>query len=366
LGGVIMDKLKEILDLVGPLKDSDSENSAVFRFRKYLADKINDVETIKLWVNECLKNNGNQFNRALQDIVNHIGELLGFDVEYGRYKGVQGVNGYDGLWESDSRKYIIVETKTTNAYTIKTSQILKYKNDLVSESEIKDKENILGVYVIGKKETKADQLKNSIIAENREKELRMLNIYSLLNLLEIKKNYKVPHEAILSIILPSGPEIDPYIDLISDLLNQEKYDEMEEKNILENNLNESVNSKSEQKTFSSKIEDYTGRSLKAYMFKGTPCKVSKWRELLKKLCKNICEDKPEEFEKVLKLKGRTRQYFSYNPENLRKPSKTDINKTGIYHETNLSANRVVKICNDIIDLFDYPQKTFKIEVEEDG
>jgi hypothetical protein len=50
----------------------------------------------------------------LQDIINHIGRLLGFEVTFGRYRGVAGANGYDGPWQSPTGKRIVVETKTTD------------------------------------------------------------------------------------------------------------------------------------------------------------------------------------------------------------------------------------------------------------
>lgn len=213
--------LSYMLDIIGKLKDSEKEDSAANRFRKHLSNKVNNIEAIRPYVNECLDKGGNQFNRALQDIVNHIGELLEFDVEYGRYKGKQGVPGQDGLWESQEGQSVIVETKTTNAYTIKTSQILNYRNELVDDGRI-EKDKSLGLYVVGRKDMGENQLENSIVAGGREKELRTISIDALLDLLEIKQRYDVDHETILSILIPAGASVDPYIDLISGLIEQEE------------------------------------------------------------------------------------------------------------------------------------------------
>ena len=227
VGGGGMNELKEILKLVGKLKDSAEEGSATNRFRNYMRENINDPKTIETWVEECLNTSDSQFNRALQDIVNHIGELLGFDVVYGRYRGVKNEIGYDGLWKSPSGKeQIIIETKTSDVYSIKTNQVLGYKNELlekeIEEGQNIDKEDIFGIYVIGDKVAESNQLRNSIIAEKREKELRIIRINSLLKLLRVKEEYNTSHETVLTILLPSGPEIDQYINIISNLLLQEQ------------------------------------------------------------------------------------------------------------------------------------------------
>lgn len=347
--------LEKILNLVGTLQDSDDENSASSRFRNLFVNEISNVSTMRNYIQECLENKSPQFNRALQDLVNRIGELLGFDVTYGRYKGVQGEIGYDGLWESTSGKFFIVETKTTNAYTIKTTQVLNYKNELVSGNLTKDKNSILGLYVIGRKDTEANQLKNSIVAENREKELRLMSIQSLLELLKIKEEYGVSHENILSIFLPSGPEIDPYINLVSALLSQEKHQKMRK------TKQPQKENEREHEEHQDEIKDYSGRNIIAYTFKGNRKKVDQWIALLKKLCIDVSEDKPEQFDSVLEIKGRKRYYFSRNPEELFSSSKEDINGTGIYFETNLGSNSIVKICKRI----HYPEDIFEVEVQPD-
>jgi hypothetical protein len=84
-----------------------------------------------------LRSTGEQYNRALQDLVNHVGGLLGFKVEYGRYQGIQNQIGFDGHWVSPKTSYhIAVEVKTTEVYPIKTSTLIGYINELISEGKI--------------------------------------------------------------------------------------------------------------------------------------------------------------------------------------------------------------------------------------
>ena len=90
--------LQEILDLVGTLDDAGGDESARERFRKYLLKSVTTIGSVRDCIGTCLRNSGPAYNRALQDLVNHAAILVGFGVEFGRYAGVQGQIGHDGLW----------------------------------------------------------------------------------------------------------------------------------------------------------------------------------------------------------------------------------------------------------------------------
>jgi len=49
---------------------------------------------------------------TLQDLVNFIGHFLGFEVNFGRYRGVAGEMGFDGYWKSPTVFHVVVEVKT--------------------------------------------------------------------------------------------------------------------------------------------------------------------------------------------------------------------------------------------------------------
>ncbi len=79
--------LTEILDLTGKLDDMPGEDTARARFRRHLAREMSEPGRIRDFVEECLRNAGDQYNRALQDLVNQIGILMEFEVTPGRYQG---------------------------------------------------------------------------------------------------------------------------------------------------------------------------------------------------------------------------------------------------------------------------------------
>jgi hypothetical protein len=58
-------------------------------------------------------------------------------VTFGRYAGVTNAVGFDGLWSHDSLR-IVVEVKTTDAYTIKAATLVGYVDALISEKVIPD------------------------------------------------------------------------------------------------------------------------------------------------------------------------------------------------------------------------------------
>jgi hypothetical protein len=217
--------LKEILELVGELNDKKGENTPRDRFRTHIKSNINEVGILRDYIEECLRYTDNKYNRALQDLVNHIGTFLGFEVEYGRYSGVKNEIGHDGLWKSPDGFNIVIEVKKTEDFTINTSIVLNYINDLISLGKISNIKNSIGLYVIGKPNPDIKQLENNIIAENRISELRITSIDSLLSLAEIMNDYDVEHNDILSILKPSRPSIDNVVEIMTKLFTEPTEDE---------------------------------------------------------------------------------------------------------------------------------------------
>jgi hypothetical protein len=85
--------LQEVLDLVGTLDDTPGENSSRERFRNYLARSTQTIGAVRDYIETCLRTSGPQYHRALQDLVNHTARLIGFEVDFGRYQGVQRAIG---------------------------------------------------------------------------------------------------------------------------------------------------------------------------------------------------------------------------------------------------------------------------------
>ncbi|MHB8927665.1 MAG: EVE domain-containing protein [Bacillota bacterium] len=210
--------MDQVLDLVGSLDDTPGTDTPRERFRRFLAENLKEVGQLRDSMEECLREPGDQHSRALQDLVNHLGTLLGFRVTFGRYKGTPGQNGFDGLWQSSTGLNVVVEVKTTDAYAIKTSTLVGYVDGLISDRVIPSWDSALGLYIVGRADAALSQLKNAISAENRVNQLRVVSIDRLLALAELLADYEASHQAVLAVLKPVEPVIDPLIELMSGLV----------------------------------------------------------------------------------------------------------------------------------------------------
>ncbi|MFH1548920.1 MAG: EVE domain-containing protein [Planctomycetota bacterium] len=210
-------ELKQLLELVGDLQDSEDPKGPAQKFRHYLRNNLNHASDARDYVQQALRESGPQMNRALQDIVNRIGELLDFKVEYGRYVGKQGEIGFDGLWQSETGWWIVVECKTTDTYAVKTETLLNYINSLVSSKKISGRDKAMGLCAFGRLDSNASQLENAIIVENLERQLRVITIETLLKLLELRETMELSHEQVIQLLLPASSRIDPLVEFIAEL-----------------------------------------------------------------------------------------------------------------------------------------------------
>jgi hypothetical protein len=352
--------LSELLELVGELKDDSTPNNASERFRRHLQKSIQKVEEVRAYIDEALGQPGEQFNKALQDLINHVGQLLGFEVTYGRYRGVRGENGFDGLWRSQTGWSIVVETKTTDAYSIKTATLLGYINSLISEGQVKDADRVLGLYVYGRYDTQTNQLENTIIAEKRRDSLRVIGVEALLNLLELKQKYSLSHEVVLSLFLPAPVRIDSMVNLIFDVVVEgiEQAEESENSKDFGSNQQELSQKEGLVGTETGRIrlvqidEDYTGKTIKGFEFQNQRYDVSSWPEVISKLCSILVSKDEKKFSQIaVAIRGKKRKYISLRKEDLR--SARVIPGTSYFFESNFSADDSAKLCYTLIESMGY-------------
>lgn len=169
----------------GTLSDG-SECSENFRgFLKNVPSKI-----LKKYSEECLDGTQSRNQNSgliLQDIVNEVGERLGFSVEAGYYRGAQSRIGNDGLWSSNGFAFVI-EVKTSDL-SIKLDKIADYRRYLIAESPIKEKSSSV-LIVLGRQDT--GDLEAQIRGSKHAWDMRMIGIDSLFRLLELKENLNDP------------------------------------------------------------------------------------------------------------------------------------------------------------------------------
>lgn len=218
---IALNQLSQILDLVGQLDDSQGDGTPQQRFRRFLDNNVTEVGQVRDYVQECLQTPDTQYSRALQDLINRLGRFLGFEVTFGRYQGVRGQVGFDGLWESPTGFHIVIEVKTSEVYPIKTATLIGYVNDLISEKKIPNWDRALGLYVVGNLNPEVRSLQNSIVAEGWTQQLRIISAESLVSLAELVNGYDVEHEDVLALLRPVSPTVDPVVSLITRLVAQQ-------------------------------------------------------------------------------------------------------------------------------------------------
>ena len=106
---------------------------------------------------------------------------------------------------------------------------------------------------------------------------------------------------------------------------------------------------------------FTGKRPSGFIFGQARMAVTSWIDILVELCDIVYRDHGQQFEQVLNLRGRKRPYFSRDGSELRMPRKLEL--SGIFVESNLNANQIVELSNDIIKLFGYSPKTLSISAD---
>ncbi len=107
---------------------------------------------------------------------------------------------------------------------------------------------------------------------------------------------------------------------------------------------------------------YTNRRPVAYTFSGQRRAVSTFKEILVGLCQDLHRAHGANFARVLTLRGRRRVYFARDSRDMRSPQ--EIPDTGIYAETNRSANSIMDQCGDLLALFGHSRNELGVEVED--
>lgn len=175
LGMTLPTVVRMAIDPDNSLKDGSPGSLA---FRQFLTEI--DSKKLASFATYCLENAFTDSGQVLQDIVNEIGRRLGFTAENGRYRGVRNDIGYDGIWTSNGQS-LVVEVKTTDAYTIRLDTIANYRDRLVEESRIPKETPIL--IVIGRNDTSS--LEAQVRGSRHAWSMRIVGIDALIKLMEV-------------------------------------------------------------------------------------------------------------------------------------------------------------------------------------
>jgi hypothetical protein len=141
--------VQQIVAFAGDGKLGDGNLSSV-EFRTFLAQIPSSI--LIRYASECLVDSFAGSGLVLQDAVNETGSRLGFQVTHGRYRGVVGQLGFDGLWESADGHSIVVEVKTTDTYRIDLNTLANYRRGLIKSGRLSEDHSSI-LIVVGRDDT---------------------------------------------------------------------------------------------------------------------------------------------------------------------------------------------------------------------
>lgn len=114
--------------------------------------------------------------------------------------------------------------------------------------------------------------------------------------------------------------------------------------------------------YGKKSKNYKFKTLSSFSFDGKKFESNTWRDIPIEICNILYKKHENDFSRVFSLKGRTREYFSMNPNELLAPKK--IGNSEVFIECNFSANDLVSLSKRIIELFGYNYDDLIIETKD--
>lgn len=243
--------IEKLISLTGELKDNSPSSE---KFRRFISSPDISRHDLKAWATGCLEKSGQSFDRALQDIVNCIGERLGFKVEYGRYGERKDEIGYDGKWFSE-HAYIqlVVEAEKTEAHRITPDQLGGYIEELSKKTggnteQLKELKvpgiyrrikRTYGLLVVG--EEKPTALINTIRGSHYRNTIRVIPVKSLLNLFRMKEEVPLTHAQIVKLLLPiDAINIGEIIETIEDIIETRLTEERKRRQLQQSSTKEKI------------------------------------------------------------------------------------------------------------------------------
>lgn len=221
--------LKHVQAMVGLAGDGKLRDGsdASKEFREFLTNVPSGM--LARYANECLgAEKFAEASAALQDVINEVGRRLGFIVQNGLYRGKVNEIGNDGLWSSDEPAAIILEVKTTDAYTIDLDTLANYRRKLATDGKVDlDRSSIL--IVVGRSDT--DSLEAQVRGSRHAWDIRMISVDALLRLVTVKEELEDPQVVgkIRQILRPKEyTKVDEIIDLVFSTAEDVKQEDLQQ------------------------------------------------------------------------------------------------------------------------------------------
>jgi hypothetical protein len=217
--------IDEVLALVGRLDDSTIEDPARDRFRAYLLENVTDSALLQTYVDQCLEKADEQHIRALRDLINHYGRMLGFEVAFGPYEWLPGQVGFDGHWVSPWGLHIVVEVKSRETFAAQRPSLARSIEQLIGSGTIPNWDLALGLYVISHPDLPVNHLEKAILDEKQTHQIRTITPQSLFVLGEMMRRSTLSQQDVLTVLRSTSPAADWLVELVSRLSDRPPLEE---------------------------------------------------------------------------------------------------------------------------------------------
>lgn len=211
--------IDDVLALTGRLDDSSIEDPARERFRAYLLENVTDATVLRDYIDQCRSRPDEQHGRALRDLINHYGRLLGFDVTFGPYEWLPGQVGFDGRWTSPWGLHIVVEVKSRETFAAQRPSLARSVERLIADGVIPNWTLALGLYVVAHPDLQVNHLEKAILDEKQTHQIRLITPESLYTLAVLQRNGQLSQQDVLTLLRSSSPAADWLVELVSRLSN---------------------------------------------------------------------------------------------------------------------------------------------------
>ena len=173
-------QIQQVVALCGDGKLRDNTDCSK-ELREYLSQASS--EKIFEYIESCLQAGFENGGYVLQDLVNELGRRLDHKVENGLYQGRSNAIGYDGIWYQPNEHALVVEVKTTDAFSINLDTIANYRTDLVREGKITQKSSSL--IIVGRQDTGG--LEAQVRGSKHAWDIRIISMDALVKLVKLKE-----------------------------------------------------------------------------------------------------------------------------------------------------------------------------------
>lgn len=234
---LINKKISQIIQFIGEGKLRDNNQTSI-ELREWL--DVVSIDYLEKYLYECLDEKYLESGFVLQDIINQLGKRLGYEVNYGYYRGKRNEPGYDGIWETINGNAIIIEVKTTDAYRINLDRVMEYKNSLKIRNEKYEYSSVL--IVVGRDDT--GDLEAQIRGSKFAWDIRLISTDALIKLVKLKEKLNdsnISKQINIALKPIEYTRVDKLIDImflaVKDVESDKNVNNNEEKENIEDQIN---------------------------------------------------------------------------------------------------------------------------------